>query len=48
MRERKYKHEAALTKVKSLLDTIQFGSITLIIQDSKVIQIDKNEKIRLK
>lgn len=36
-----------LKKLLSLLDEIQFGSITLIIQDGKVVQIVKNEKMRL-
>lgn len=30
-----------------LIKEIKFGNITLIIQDGKVIQIDKTEKIRL-
>ncbi|MCL6570524.1 MAG: YezD family protein [Bacillus sp. (in: Bacteria)] len=33
--------------VERMLDTLQFGSITLIIQDGKVVQIEKNEKVRL-
>ena len=37
-----------LEKLLSLLETIRYGSITLIIQDGKVIQIEKNEKMRLK
>jgi hypothetical protein len=40
-----------LDKVKDQLNEIlqkmKFGSVTLIVQDGKVIQIDKNEKIRL-
>ncbi|OIJ16282.1 DUF2292 domain-containing protein [Anaerobacillus arseniciselenatis] len=31
-----------------MLKDIKFGSITLIVQDGKVIQIEKNEKHRLK
>jgi hypothetical protein len=27
---------------------IKYGSITLIIQDGVIIQVDKNEKIRMK
>ncbi len=34
-------------KVRAALHEIKFGTVTLIIQDGKVIQIDKNEKIRL-
>ncbi|MGD6777631.1 YezD family protein [Sutcliffiella horikoshii] len=30
-----------------MLQSIKFGSITLVVQDGKVIQIEKNEKVRL-
>ncbi len=30
------------------LREIRYGTVTLVIQDGRVIQIDKNEKIRLK
>ncbi|WP_249366415.1 YezD family protein [Neobacillus rhizophilus] len=30
-----------------MLESIKFGSITLVIQDGKVVQIEKNEKVRL-
>lgn len=30
-----------------LLRTMKYGSITLIVQDGKIIQIDKTEKYRL-
>lgn len=36
--------------LEQLLDsikTIKYGSLTLIIQDGRVVQIDKNEKKRL-
>lgn len=36
------------TKVRAALKEIRFGTVTLVIQDGQVIQIDKNEKIRLK
>jgi len=29
------------------LTSIRFGTVTLVVQDGRVIQIDKNEKIRL-
>ena len=34
-------------KIRASLQEIRFGTVTLVIQDGKVIQIDKNEKIRL-
>ncbi|KAF0817809.1 hypothetical protein KIS4809_3327 [Bacillus sp. ZZV12-4809] len=30
-----------------MLQNIKFGSITLVVQDGKVIQLEKNEKVRL-
>jgi hypothetical protein len=35
-------------KIREALNDIRFGTITLVIQDGQVIQIDKSEKIRLK
>lgn len=37
-----------LQRLLSLLDSVQYGSVTLIIQEGKVVQIEKNEKVRLK
>lgn len=34
-------------QVRDALSVIRFGTVTLVIQDGRVIQIDKNEKIRL-
>lgn len=36
-----------LAKIKEFIETIKFGSVNIIIQDGKIIQIDKSEKIRL-
>lgn len=36
-----------LEKIKRLVLETKYGNIILIIQDGKVIQIDKTEKIRL-
>ncbi|MFH7818015.1 YezD family protein [Neobacillus sp.] len=33
--------------LKRMLESIKFGSITLVVQDGKVIQIEKSEKVRL-
>ncbi|ADU27245.1 YezD family protein [Ethanoligenens harbinense] len=30
------------------IQSVQYGSVTVIIQDGKVIQIEKNEKVRLR
>jgi hypothetical protein len=34
-------------QVRDSLRAIRFGTVTLVIQDGRVIQIDKNEKVRL-
>jgi len=40
--------EQDLKKLLDLIETVRYGSITLVIQDGTVIQIERNEKIRLK
>lgn len=35
-------------KVSELLKAIKYGSITLVIQDGVVVQIETSEKIRLR
>jgi hypothetical protein len=40
--------ETYLSKLADFLENMEFGSITLVIQDGKIIQIEKNEKVRLK
>ncbi|QHZ46739.1 MULTISPECIES: YezD family protein [Bacillus] len=40
--------EKAIIKMKDMLKDMNYGSITFVVQDGKVIQIEKNEKIRLK
>ncbi len=34
--------------VKRILDDIGYGSVTLVVQDSVVVQVERQEKIRLK
>ncbi|MGX1194011.1 hypothetical protein RKD52_002563 [Metabacillus sp. SLBN-84] len=40
--------DAVIDRLKELLGTMNYGSVTLIVQDGKVIQLEKNEKIRMK
>jgi hypothetical protein len=40
-REEIFKH------LEKMLETLHYGSITLVVQDGKIIQIEKNEKVRL-
>ncbi|MDQ0161670.1 YezD family protein [Bacillus alveayuensis] len=39
--------EVVFEHVKDMLKELKFGSITLVVQNSKVIQLEKNEKVRL-
>ncbi|MBV7504753.1 YezD family protein [Bacillus sp. sid0103] len=33
--------------IERMLDSLKYGSITLVVQDGKIVQIEKNEKVRL-
>ncbi len=35
-------------QISEMLKNMKFGSITIIVQDGKVIQLEKNEKLRIK
>ena len=39
--------EAALLAVQQAVDSIKFGTVQIVIQDGRIVQIDKTEKIRL-
>ncbi len=36
-----------LKLVEQLLKELKYGSLTIILQDGKIVQIEKSEKIRL-
>lgn len=35
-------------KLLQYIESIQYGSVTLFIQEGKIVQIEKSEKIKLK
>ena len=39
--------EATLDRVQAALRGLRFGSVTLVVQDGVVVQVDRTEKIRL-
>lgn len=43
----KHFSDAALDLIEQAIRDISFGSLTLVVQDSKVIQLEKLEKIRI-
>lgn len=36
-----------IVHLERMMETVKFGSITLVVQDGKIVQIEKNEKVRL-
>lgn len=37
-----------IKEILKMVEQIKYGSITLIIQDGVIVQVDKNEKIRVR
>lgn len=46
--DRKRDLDIVIEHIKGHLSTMQYGTITLVVQDNVVIQIERNEKVRLK
>ena len=44
----KTKPKDEINKIEELIADIKFGSVTIHVEDGKIIQVDKNEKIRLR
>jgi len=40
--------EEDLNKIKEFVKSITYGSVTIIVQDGRIIQLEKHEKLRLK
>lgn len=40
--------EIILKNIKEEIESIKYGTVTIVIQDGVVIQLEKNEKIRLR
>ncbi|MDI6762630.1 MAG: YezD family protein [Thermodesulfobacteriota bacterium] len=43
----KINEEELLSQILKAIRSIRYGYVQIIVQDSKVVQIDKTEKIRL-
>ncbi|ADC50923.1 MULTISPECIES: YezD family protein [Alkalihalophilus] len=35
-------------RLQAMLKNLQYGSVTIVVQDGKIVQLEKNEKQRLK
>ncbi|WP_340371437.1 YezD family protein [Peribacillus sp. FSL E2-0218] len=40
--------EEIFERLQEMLHLMKYGSITLIVQDGKIIQMERNEKLRIK
>lgn len=40
--------EEDIKKLLQYIESVQYGSVTLYIQEGKIVQIEKSEKIKLK
>lgn len=39
--------EKDLATIVRFIESVKFGSVSIIIQDQKIVQIEKNEKVRV-
>lgn len=42
------KEKECIEKLIEIINTVNYGSITVTIQEGKIVQIEKSEKLRLK
>ncbi len=47
-KEKKKVSPEEINKITRFIEDIEFGSVTIVVQDGKIVQIEKNEKVRLK
>ena len=46
--EKENQLEEIFERLQEMLESMKYGSITLIVQDGKIIQMERNEKLRIK
>ncbi|CAH0223616.1 MULTISPECIES: YezD family protein [Bacillaceae] len=46
--EKENQLEEIFERLQEMLNSMKYGSITLIVQDGKIIQMERNEKLRIK
>ncbi|MCR5344108.1 MAG: YezD family protein [Butyrivibrio sp.] len=44
--KQRYSEKNYLAEVEKIVKEIEYGSITIVIQDGRIIQINKNEKVK--
>ena len=48
MEKRQEEFKRLSERLREMLKTLSYGSITIIVQDGKVIQLEKHEKVKIK
>lgn len=48
MSQKSDKLDEITQEIKRMLSTLKYGSITLVVQDGEVVQIERNEKKRIR
>ncbi|WP_241079664.1 YezD family protein [Natranaerofaba carboxydovora] len=46
MSPKRKKQKEVLEKINEAIEELEYGQVTVVIQDSKVVQIEKTEKVR--
>lgn len=41
-------NERDIHRIVEFIESIQYGSVVVVIQDGRIVQIEKNEKVRMK
>lgn len=47
MSKKKENIQQVLRNIEQMITSMNFGSITLVVHDDQIVQIERNEKIRL-
>ncbi|WP_347549579.1 YezD family protein [Pseudalkalibacillus hwajinpoensis] len=47
MKNEKQNFKDVAERIEKMLSTLKYGSITLVVQDGKVIQLERQEKERI-
>lgn len=46
-KQNEHKENNYLTIVEKMVEEIRFGTISIIVQDGKVVQLEQNKKVRI-
>lgn len=47
-REKRKVTPEEIKKITEFIEAVEYGSVTIVVQNGAIVQIEKNEKLRLK